>query len=165
MKLQTIIDPGDILQHLTFTLARRDMKSLIECVLLCSSLVTRLINSTPPPTNPPIIRPSSTLSLGEGASKTQRLHVYLPEKPQEVQTRSIHRGQFHSPISYLVVIKPGSHCKAPKNKVTEEREELKASLATAHDISSAHLEVNRYVKGEFPPYGFLRLTSGFYKTL
>lgn len=56
VKLQTIIDPGDILQHLTFTLAGRDMKSLIECVLLCSSPVTRLINSPPPP--------PSTLSLG-----------------------------------------------------------------------------------------------------
>lgn len=53
VKLQTIIDPGDILQHLTFTLAGRDMKSLIECVLLCSSLVTSLINSPP-----------SSLSLG-----------------------------------------------------------------------------------------------------
>lgn len=49
VKLQTIIDPRDILQHLTFTLAKRGMKSLIECVLLCSSLVTRLINSLLPP--------------------------------------------------------------------------------------------------------------------
>lgn len=48
VKLQAIIDPGDILQHLTFTLAGRDMKSFIECVLLCSSLVTSLINSFPP---------------------------------------------------------------------------------------------------------------------
>lgn len=47
VKLQTIIDPGNILQHLTFTLAGHDMKSLIECVLLCSSLVTSLINSPP----------------------------------------------------------------------------------------------------------------------
>lgn len=47
VKLQTIIDPGNILQHLTFTLAGRNMKSLIECVLLCSSLVTSLINSPP----------------------------------------------------------------------------------------------------------------------
>lgn len=48
VKLPTIIDPGNILQHLTFTLAGRDMKSLIECVLLCSPLVTSLINSPPP---------------------------------------------------------------------------------------------------------------------
>lgn len=62
VKLQTIIDPGDILQHLTFTLAGRDMKSLIECVLLCSSLVTRLINS------PPHTRPSSLHALIRGES-------------------------------------------------------------------------------------------------
>lgn len=63
VKLQTIIDPGNILQHLTFTLAGRDMKSLIECVLLCSSLVTSLINS--PHT------PAPSLSLGKS------FHDYL----------------------------------------------------------------------------------------
>lgn len=45
MKLQSFIDPGNIPQHLTFTLAEQNMKSLMECVLLCSPFVTVLINS------------------------------------------------------------------------------------------------------------------------
>lgn len=45
VKLQSLIDPGNIPQHLTFTLAEQNMKSLMECVLLCSPFVTVLIDS------------------------------------------------------------------------------------------------------------------------
>lgn len=93
MKLQTIIDSADILQHLTFTLAGRDMKSLIECVLLCSSLVTSLINMSP-----------SSLSLGPRASRTIfSLEVYLPEQATLVVSFTKCKvGDFHKTQSDLV---------------------------------------------------------------
>lgn len=45
MKLQSLIDPGNIPHHLTFTLAEKNMKSPMECVLLRSPFVTVLIDS------------------------------------------------------------------------------------------------------------------------